>query len=220
MFEAEFEKFVALQRKSASGQRLEMLNRDLYGTKKMLEVTVWPVLGTFEGVILEYPFVGPGGAKYYIDAYLVLFALGLESEGFVTHAETISRDRFAKNKKRIRICAKYGYTYFPFSSDELEKNPDECRRDFQEYLASRTITHGRAIEHLTVDERETLRFGMRLFRPLKLDDVKYCLQCGYHRASNVVQSLVAKKMLTPVGNGVLRIHQFEVTPLATQYLSA
>jgi hypothetical protein len=32
MFEQEYEKFLASQRKSASGQRLEMLNKDLSGT--------------------------------------------------------------------------------------------------------------------------------------------------------------------------------------------
>jgi hypothetical protein len=63
MFEVEYEKFLQQQRESASGQRLEMLNRDLSGTKKLLEFVVWPVLKSFVGVILEYQIVSSIGVK-------------------------------------------------------------------------------------------------------------------------------------------------------------
>ncbi|WP_256760142.1 hypothetical protein [Cohnella sp. WQ 127256] len=42
MFEEEFEVFLEKQLKDASGQRLEMLKRDLTGTKKLLEVVDGP----------------------------------------------------------------------------------------------------------------------------------------------------------------------------------
>ncbi|CAH1220738.1 hypothetical protein PAECIP111891_05097 [Paenibacillus allorhizoplanae] len=50
MFEKEYEMFWNVQVRQAQGQRLDMLRRDLTGTKKLLEKVVLPVLGTFEGL--------------------------------------------------------------------------------------------------------------------------------------------------------------------------
>ncbi|WP_276353672.1 hypothetical protein [Cohnella caldifontis] len=61
-FEQEFARFLAQQQAEASGQRLEMLKRDLTGTKKLLEVTVWPVMRSFEGLILEHEMVSTSGS--------------------------------------------------------------------------------------------------------------------------------------------------------------
>jgi hypothetical protein len=54
MFQEACNQFLEEQKTGAHGQRLEMLNRDLSGTKKVLEVAVWPVLKTLTGLVLEY----------------------------------------------------------------------------------------------------------------------------------------------------------------------
>ncbi|MDG0794648.1 hypothetical protein OMP38_30260 [Cohnella ginsengisoli] len=50
--------FIEKQRKSAAGQRLAMLNRDLSGTIKLLTDILLPVFGSLEGFHLEYEIVG------------------------------------------------------------------------------------------------------------------------------------------------------------------
>ncbi|WP_217597095.1 hypothetical protein [Cohnella sp. GbtcB17] len=57
--------FIEKQRKSASGQRLEMLQRDLSGTIKLLTDILLPVFGTLDGFHLEYEIVGTNGVKLY-----------------------------------------------------------------------------------------------------------------------------------------------------------
>jgi hypothetical protein len=106
MFEMEYEKFLQQQRELARGQRLVMLNRDLSGTKKLLEVVVWPVLKSFQGVILEYEF--------------------------------------------------------------LDKQSDACRRSFYELLGRYTsIAGSRAMDELTVYEREVIRYSFSLHRDIR-----------------------------------------------------
>ncbi|WP_156926720.1 hypothetical protein [Cohnella panacarvi] len=88
------DKYIEEQRASARGQRKELLERDLTGTKKLLE-HLWTVLVSFEGITLEYEFVGANGERNYIDVYYEPLAIGFECEGFVPHAETITRRRFS-----------------------------------------------------------------------------------------------------------------------------
>ena len=132
----------------------------------MLEV-LWPVLQTFEGVTLEYEIRGAGGERNYIDAFFEPMAIGLECEGFGPHAEMITRRRFAYEKRRVRKLAVYRYVYYPFSKDELDKEPEMCRQDLREFLALHGgvgVAGSRAMAELSVYERETLRYGLMLMR--------------------------------------------------------
>jgi hypothetical protein len=219
MFEVEFEKFLQQQRESASGQRLEMLNRDLSSTKKLMEVVVWPVLKSFEGVILEYEIVSSTGVKVYIDVFYEPLGIAFECEGFVVHAEKITRDRFDFEKMRVRTMGIYGFKYTPFSRDQLDKQPDTCRRSFYELLGRySSIAGSKAMDELTVYEREVIRYVLRLMRPFRLSDVKFCLQCGYERAHNVIICLQNKKLIKPLGNTDQRVHQYEIFLLAREYM--
>lgn len=74
------------------------------------------------------------GVKIYIDTFFDPLGFGLESEGYVVHAESITRDRFSFEKMRVRTLALHGCRYIPFSRDELDKQPDACRRSFYELL--------------------------------------------------------------------------------------
>jgi hypothetical protein len=49
VFEKKYEDFWREQVRKADGQRMEMLQRDLTGTKKLLEILLLPVFGSFEG---------------------------------------------------------------------------------------------------------------------------------------------------------------------------
>jgi hypothetical protein len=218
MFEQEFEKLLERERKSATGQRLEQLHKDLTGTKKLLEVLVWPVLKSFDEITLEYEVISTSGVKIYIDVYFRPLGLSLECEGFVVHAERITRDRFSFEKMRVRTMAIYGDRYIPFSKDELDKNPGACQRALYELLGRYSSIAGKAMEELTVYEREVIRYGMGLNRHLRIDDVKYVLKCQYDFARKVREGLIEKRLIRPIGKGTQRFSQFELSQLAKDYM--
>ena len=172
LLEEIIERFVGEQRASARGQRKELLEGDLAGTRKLLE-HLWTVLGSFEGITLEYEFIGANGERNDIDVYYEPLAIGFECEGFVPHAETITRRRFSYERRRVRRQAKLRIVYYPFSKDELDNEAETCRQDLREIIGIHTSVAGsRAMEELSVYEREVLRYSLRLTRPLKLEDVK------------------------------------------------
>lgn len=109
MFEQEFDKLLHSQQSLATGTRLEQLQKNLVGEKKLLEVVVWPVLKSFDGIILEHEIISTTGVKIYIDVFYEPLELGFESEGFVVHAEGITRDFRANANSnhsivRLQIC--------------------------------------------------------------------------------------------------------------------
>jgi hypothetical protein len=218
MFEVEFAKFHEEQCRTASGQRLEQLRKDLTGEKKLIGTVVWPVLKSFDGLTMEYELVTISGVRIFIDVFYQPLWLALESEGFTAHAGNITRDRFSFERMRARTLAMYGYRYVPFSWDELDKKPESCRRSLYELLGRFSSPAGMAYEELTVYEREVLRYALRLCRPLRLADVCYCLQTGPEASRKVLRKLVGKKILKPLGAGTMRLHEFILEEKATDYL--
>lgn len=134
-FVKSYEQFWKSQVREATGQRLEMLNRDLKGTKLLLENLLLPVFGTFDGMVLEYEMIGPSGVIIYGDVGMKRIGTIFEEDHFVTHAEKITRDRFSFERARARTVAINGFIYFPYSRDELEKKPELCQRNLYELLA-------------------------------------------------------------------------------------
>jgi hypothetical protein len=218
MFEQEFAKFFEAQCRSASGVRLEQLQKDLTGEKKLLKEVLWPVLKSFEGLTMESEMVSTTGVKIYIDVLYQPLGLAFESEGFVVHAENITRDRFTFERMRVRTMAMYGYKYVPFSWDEMDKRPDACRRSVYELLGRFSSTAGIALKELTVSEREVLRYALRLNRPLRLQDACFCLQMQSEAAIYVLRKLIEKKLLKPLNKGTQRYHEYGLEEKAMQYM--
>lgn len=218
IFEEEYVKFLDEQRQSATGMRLEMLQRDLTGTKKLLSSVLWPVLKSFEGLILEYEIVSMSGVKIYIDVFYEPLRLSFESEGFVVHAEKITRDRFSFERMRVRTMVTYGYKYIPFSWDELDKNPEACRRSVFEMLGRFTSPMGNGHSDLSVNEREVLRHTLGLNRSIHLNDICQCLQLGPEAARSVLRKLVEKNLIIPLGKGTKRYHRYLIRDGVADYL--
>ena len=218
MFEQEFEKLINSQRASAKGARLEQLQKNLVGEKKLLEVVVWPVLKSFDGIILEYEIISTTSVKIYIDVFYEPLELGFESEGFVVHAEGITRERFSFERMRIRTMLLYGYKYVPFTWDELDKRPEACRRFMYELLGRFSSSSGKAFEELTVPEREFLRYALRLNRPIHLKDACYCLQWGPEASRRLLRSLIAKQLVKPIDSSKQRCHKYVIAEKYSYYL--
>ncbi|MEK3781067.1 hypothetical protein [Paenibacillus sp. FSL R5-0810] len=104
-FEDRFNLFLKEQKSTTDKRRLEMLNRDMTGTKLLIKNVVLPVLGTLQGVDLEYRIKNSAGVSLFIDVFYTPLRLGLECEGFAAHAETITRERFSFERSKIRTMA-------------------------------------------------------------------------------------------------------------------
>jgi hypothetical protein len=218
MFEEAFNEFLDKQRRSASGQRLEQLHKDLTGEKKLMKEVLWPVLKSFDGLSMEHELVSTTGVKIYLDVFYEQLGIAFESEGFVVHAENITRERFMFERMRIRTMAMYGYKYIPFSWDELDKRSEVCRRSVYELLGRFSSTAGIALNELTVSEREVLRYALRLNRPLRMRDACYCLQLVPKTARNVLKKLMEKKLIKPNSNGLQRHHEYIIEEKVRQYM--
>lgn len=206
-FEEAFSRFLEEQREGAEGMRLQRLSGDLTGEKKLCKEVIWPVFRSFDGFRLEHEIVSPSGYKMYIDVFYEPLKLAFESEGYVVHAETVTRDRFDMERMRIRRLAACGFVYIPFSWDELDKKPDQCRASVYEILGR--LGHA-ASEQLTVFERETLMVMRLLGRPFRLGDVGACLRVSAKTSRKIVKSLCEKKLVTPFLRERNRIHYYVI----------
>jgi hypothetical protein len=218
MFEQEFERFLKSQCKSASGLRLEQLQKDLTGEKKLLKEVLWPVLKSFDGLIMESEMVSTTGVRIFIDVLYQPLGFAFESEGFVAHAENITRDRFTFERMRARTMVMYGYKYLPFSWDELDKRPDACRRSVYELLGRFSSSGGIAFKELSVSEREVLRYALRLNRPFRLSDACFCLQLRPDASRTVLHMLLEKRLIKPLSKGTQRHHEYGLEEKAKNYM--
>jgi predicted transcriptional regulator len=219
-FKQEFAKLLEKQKKMATGQRLEMLNRDLSGTEKLLEVVIWPILHSFEGIVLEYELVSLTGVKVYIDAFYVPLFAALESEGFVVHAEKVTRDRFSFERMKVRTITLQGFNYLPFSRDGLDKKPDICIRSMYELLGRYSITTDKCFMELSVYEREVLRYGLTVNRPFRVSEIQQCLQLGREACRKVLRSLLDLGLVKSNIEYVQRMHTFILTAKGRSFLLA
>ncbi|MBB6671413.1 hypothetical protein [Cohnella nanjingensis] len=215
----EIDAFVEEQKRSAVGQRLEMLRKDWGGTRKMLESVLLPVFKSFEGFVLEYELVSLSGMRIYVDAFYEPLGVAFEAEGYVVHGETITRERFDFEKMRIRTLGNRGYKYYPFSWDEMDKRPEACQRSVFELLGRAASMPSSGLFQLPVYEREILRFGLLRANGFSLGEASACLHAGEITARKIIRSLMAKQLVESSGNGSQRFHRYRLTASAYRYLA-
>ncbi|WP_135553387.1 hypothetical protein [Paenibacillus cymbidii] len=217
--EIEYEKLLERQKRTATGARLEQLNKQAEGERKLLTEIIWPVRHSFEGIVLEKEFITLTGVKAYIDAYEEIFHFGFEGEGYVSHAENITRPRFDFEKMRIRSMGALGILYVPFTFDEMDKKPDLCQRTLYELYGKfgGGFASPRNPPVLTPYEKEVIRYSLWLARPIRLSDACECLLLGKDASRNVMKSLVEKGLLRPTSQGLQRTHVYELTNQAFLY---
>ncbi|MBO9606469.1 MAG: MarR family transcriptional regulator [Paenibacillaceae bacterium] len=206
------------QMREASGQRLEMLKRDKTGEKKLFEAVLWPVLKSFDGIRMEHELISITGVKIYLDTFISQFGIISECDGFVPHAELMTRERFMFERMRMRTIALYGYTYLPFSKDELDKQPEMCRRSLYEWIGRFGGGVGGGLAALSANERELLRFAIRANRPFRLRDAREYLLIGKIAIVNATKKLIAMKLLHPCGISPQRQHYYMADEQAYRFL--
>lgn len=212
-----FEELLEKQKKEASGQRLEMLGRDLSGTKKLVETVLLPTLKTLDGIILEHEIVSQSGVRIYIDAMYPPLLAAFESDGFVAHGENLTRDKFSFERMRVRTITVGGFRYVPYSNDELDKRAEACRRTVYELLGRYGSVPGSKLSKLPVYEREILRFGMTLNDSFSLAQASECLLLSQRSTSQTLHRMVEKQLLIPTGTGGIRYHGYFLSGMAISY---
>lgn len=213
-FEEAFDRFLQEQRSSAKGSRRERLDKVGAGEKLLLKEIIWPIFKSFDGFHLEYEILGVNGVKLYLDVFNSSLGIVSECDGFVVHAETITRDRFMFERMRIRSMAMQGLIYVPFSYDELDKKPDVCRSFMYELLGRLATAPAAELMKLSAQERELLRYVRTLNRAFNLRDVAQCLQQSPMTNKKYVARLVNKMLVRPKEAQNQRHHYYELTDRA------
>jgi len=217
-FDEAWNRFLQREMKHAGPRRLERLKSDLVGERKMFREVLWPVFGSFEHFSLEHELKSLSGVTIYVDAVYHPLRLAFESEGFVPHAENITRERFSFERMRIRTLSLYGYKYIPFSWDELDKNAEACRQFVYSLLGRFTGEDDPSLKQLSVYEREVLRYANRLQRPIGLEDAQKCLGLSAPTVRKVLRGLMEKKLIRPTGRGIRKIRRYELDERACRYI--
>jgi hypothetical protein len=210
MFDYRFKEYFEEQYRKASERRREMLKKDLTGEIRLLRDVLWPVFGSFDGLEMEHEMISSTGTRIFGDFYYRPINGVLETEGFVSHAEKITRDRFDFEKMRIRTFAEYAYPFIPFSWDDIVKRPDACRRSLYAILGKYGSLGSRTAFELSVYEREVVRYALRLDRSFGWSDICHCLQVGRTKGLKVLRSLLDKGLISPAMEGRVRIHAYRL----------
>jgi hypothetical protein len=218
MVKSEYMKLLEGQIKQASGMRLEQLRKQGEGEKKLVEDILLPVLKSTKGIILEKEIVTLSGVKAYIDAYYEPLRFGFEGEGFVAHAENITRPRFDFEKQKVRSMVAYGIPYIPFTWDDMDKKPDMCRRTLYEMLGRYSGSFTDSYREVSLYEREVIRYGLRLGRPIRMKDVRECLQTGQDHCRRVLRKMIQKKIIRPLNDQAKRHHEYILEEDARKHL--
>ncbi|MBB6732174.1 helix-turn-helix domain-containing protein [Cohnella zeiphila] len=215
-----FDTFLEEQKRGASGQRLEMLGRDLTGTRKLAEEVLLPVFGSLDGFVLEYELISLSGVKIYVDAFYPPLLAAFESDGFVSHAERLTRDRFSFERMRMRTVSMHGLRFVPFSYDELDKKPETCIRTVYELLGRYGSSPVSRLYELPVYEREVLRFALSRNGVFTLNEAGECLRLKRVATSRLLHRMVNQKLLLPLGKGSIRYSSFVISEKGKSYFMA
>lgn len=209
-FESAFEAFLSEQKRSATGMRREMLDRDLTGTKKLCEVLL-QAFGSFDPLMLEYELAGENGVKIYADVYHRDLRIVFEANGYDAHAEKITRDRHSFEQMRVRTFTKHRVRHLPYSWDDLDKRPEMCLRSIFEALGRFGGSAGEKWMSLTVYDRELIRCAMVHPGPFAMADACEWLQLGVSTTRRVMRKLVDNKLISTEGGGPKRFHRFRLS---------
>ncbi|MFS0725857.1 hypothetical protein [Paenibacillus sp. 1P07SE] len=216
-FEQAYEQFLQQQKLNATGARRERLEKIGPGEKRLLQI-IWRVFKSFEGFHLEYEILSINNVRIFIDIFYEPLGIAFECEGYVVHAEIISRDRFTFERMRIRSMVLKGYIYLPFTYDELEKNTEVCQRFLYTMLGKLGSNAPAAFMALSVQERELLRHMSRMNRKISNRDVAECLKYSAKGSRDVLRAMLDKQLILPVGSGTRRHHYYELTDQARELL--
>ena len=173
-YEEEFYQILEGQIQTATGQRLERLKKDKTGERRLFCEVLRPVLPQLDDLILEYEMTSIVGAKIYFDMFIPRYFWAPECVGYVPHVQNVTRERFDFEQLRIQTMAIKGIKYIPFTWDQLDKKPDQCRRVMYELIGRFSTNNKSRFLELSLYEKEIIKYALYLNRPFNLQSVSEC----------------------------------------------
>lgn len=216
-FEEAFGQLLEQQKRGAAGVRLEMLERDLTGTKKLCEI-LRQVFGGLEELSLEHELVSESGVKIYADVYHRTLRTVFEAHGYVAHVEKLTREKHSFEQMRIRSIMKLNLKYMPFSWDELDKKPEACIRSVYELLGRFGDGSSSAWMELPVYQREVIRCAVMHTGPFSVSDAAVWLQLSDVSSRRLLRRMVDRGLLLTEGGGPNRFHRLRLSEAAIRLL--
>jgi len=197
--------------------RRRLLAGHAHAERAMLEHIWYPAFGHFEHLHPEYEVRDYFDGVRYIDCAYIRggLCIAIEVDPYGTHYAKLDRRQYSNQWVRQMHLSNDGWLFVRISYDDIMERPRLWQQLLQQMIG-RLFGSSDTDYALNAEERDIVRMALRENRPIRLQDVRNLLQCGYEKARCHLSALEQKKRLLPCGKGSSRVHAWE--PNATLQL--
>lgn len=220
-FDTEHEVFIQYHLHKRTGERRGRLERGHREAERLFCRNVWwPARMNFDDLHPEFEVLDWRGLSYFCDfAFITPYVkLVIEIKGFGPHVRDMDRQKYCNELNRETFLSAMGYQVISFAYDDVASRPELCMTLLR-MLFSRYQPESSPVSVESLAEREILRLGYMLARPLRPIDVETHLNMNHRSAVRILHSLSTKGLFSPVtGPGRKHIVKYELHDNATQHL--
>lgn len=220
-FEKAYAEFLHMHYGKRKGERLRRL-KEGHGHAEHLFLTQvwWKALGDFKHLHPEFEVKDFRDGTRFIDfAYLRhSLKLAIEIDGYNTHANTISRSQFSDQLVRQNHLVIDGWKILRFSYDDVKNRPRMCEQILLQFLGKYFGEQQEQLVELSYVEKEICRFTFTAGKSISPRDVSNIFQFEAKKSRRILQEMLAKQLLIPVGAGQQRIKRYGLHPTVANRL--
>ncbi|KRF37993.1 hypothetical protein [Paenibacillus sp. Soil787] len=212
-FEKAHEALLAKHISIRGGERLKRLKEGHgHAEKLFLEQIWWSAFGHFQDLHPEYEIKDFRDDTHFLDFAFLRHSLKLaiEIDGFGPHFADISRTQFSDQLIRQNYLVLDGWKIFRFAYDDVKNRPRMCEQLLQQCIGRHFGDVFNQEIELNFIEKEIIRFGLTLGRPIKPTDVQKQFQFRQRKAQETLKGMYQKSLLEPVGAGHARVRGYSV----------
>lgn len=213
--------FIHYHLRSRNGERRSRLERGHREAETLFCQHVWwPLRGNFRDLHPEFEVLDWMGVPYFCDFAFITSHLKLiiQIKGFGPYASGMDTQQYGYELNRETFLSAMGYQVVSFAYDDVVNRPELCVT-LLGLVISRYHADSSSVSVPTVTEREIIRYGCMLARPLRPIDVKTHLRLNHRTALRFLHSLCDKGLLLPVtGSQGKHVVKYELHPHAARCL--
>jgi hypothetical protein len=215
-FKKSYETWLAQHRKYRTGERRAQLDRrDHHGEMLLLQNVLIPTLGSFTHLHPEYELNILGARTMFLDITYVNppLLIDFELDGYDYHANKISREQFAYERKRDILLKLEGWHVLRFAYDDVKENPAHLRQLVRRFMEKFAVTESQN-KRFNIYEREVIKLA--LARPLaiiKMQDVLHVTQLSPMTARKMMRKLVSEDVFITENANAKRCHFYKLNNL-------
>jgi hypothetical protein len=217
-FDNAYREFMIEHEKQRRGEQLRRL-KDGHGhaEKLFLEQVWWPAFGHLEQLIPEYEINDFKDGTRYLDFALLTeyLRLAIEIDGYGPHLQKMSRSQFSDQWLRQNHLVIDGWKILRFSYDDVKERPRMCEQLIQQFMGRWHSGQIRNIGRLSSEERDVLRFGMRIHRSFTPKEICLLLDIEKQKARKLLHGLLENGLLVSGGIGNERIYCYQLSKKVT-----